>query len=420
MNKLYSYIIYVIILIQFYGNTISNLVNIDGITLIDDFLMILIFVSLFFFKNNNKLIIRKYIFFFIFICAISALMNNVSVDVFILQLRSYLLPCVIYFIVHRLKLSAPQIISFFKNIVILSIPVLISALYEFFTGKLLFITENRFGNYLNFDPETFRVHSTIGNPIDYSNFVIIIICILLPSFFYNYYPIFKKKLTFILSIIFFVSLFMSNSRGPIIALIFGVIVFFLNSKKLSFNSIFKLFFIFGPFIIYFGKNVFDRISNLSLNIEDGYRFLWLSKSFEIVKDNPFFGVGPGKFGGWVSINYNYSNIYDLYRFDTDGISSIDMFFPHLIGETGIIGVISYLLIFSVFFKFLNKAMNTSNTKLNIYLLSVGLLLIPMLMIIGLTSISLETQLVLVLTFLIIGLLEKFIKINNEYNTGISN
>ena len=419
MNKFFLASIYLVILIQYYGNTISNILNIDEITLIDDVLMIFIFVSLFFFKNNNKLIIRKYIFFFIFICAISALINNVSADVFILQLRSYLLPCVIYFIVQRLKLSTPQIVSIFRNIIFLSIPVLISALYEFFTGKLLFVTKNRFGNYLNLDSETFRVHSTIGNPIDYSNFVIIIICTLLPSFFYNYYPIFKKKLTVILSIIFFVSLFMSNSRGPIIALIFGIIVFFIKTKKVRFNSLFKLLFILGPFVIYFGKNVFERISNLNLNIEDGYRVLWLSKSFEIVKDNPFFGVGPGKFGGWVSINYNYSNIYDLYRFDTDGISSIDMFFPHLIGETGIIGAISYLLIFSVSFKFFKKALNTSNTKRNIYFSSVPLLLIPMLMIIGLTSISLETQLVLVLTFLIISLLEKFTKINNEYNTGIS-
>tara|TARA_B110000902_G_C14021715_1_gene480576 strand:- start:62 stop:703 length:642 start_codon:yes stop_codon:yes gene_type:complete len=213
---------------------------------------------------------------------------------------------------------------------------------------------------------------------------------------------------------------MSASRGPILALIVGLLGFFLISKKVKFKSVFKLALFTSPAIFYYGNNVLGRFSDFNLDVDDGYRALWLSKAMEIVKDNLLFGVGPGKFGGWISINYKPSYIYDVYNFDTDGISSIDMFFPHLMGETGIIGLISYVLIYRVAYKYFKNALNKSNSETDAYVASVAFLLIPMLMIIGMTSISLETQLVLVLTFLIIGLSEQFLKLRNENNTSISN
>ena len=412
--------IYLVIIIQFYGNTISNILSINGLNLIDDILMILMFIVLIFKRQNRSQILSNYIYLFIVVCVVSASINTVSLDVFILQIRSYLLPVVVYFIVPKLGLSREQIIRVFKNIVILSIPVLISALFEYVTGQTLFVTEDRYGGKLSFDAEKFRIYSTIGNPIDYSNMVIIMICIFVPSFVYRRYLIFNKKNTIILSFAFFVSLFMSASRGPILALIVGLLGFFLISKKVKFKSVFKLALFTSPAIFYYGNNVLGRFSDFNLDVDDGYRALWLSKAMEIVKDNLLFGVGPGKFGGWISINYKPSYIYDVYNFDTDGISSIDMFFPHLMGETGIIGLISYVLIYRVAYKYFKNALNKSNSETDAYVASVAFLLIPMLMIIGMTSISLETQLVLVLTFLIIGLSEQFLKLRNENNTSISN
>ncbi len=72
-----------------------------------------------------------------------------------------------------------------------------------------------------------------------------------------------------------------------------------------------------------------------------------NKALEIWQDNPVTGVGPGMFGGVVSLRFN-SPVYDKYNFSQKWFDfmkpfrSIDQFWPQLLAEMGIAGVISFV------------------------------------------------------------------------------
>ncbi|HKD77906.1 MAG TPA: O-antigen ligase family protein, partial [Ktedonobacterales bacterium] len=65
----------------------------------------------------------------------------------------------------------------------------------------------------------------------------------------------------------------------------------------------------------------------------------LAKSLDLVLSHPLFGVGPGRFGGTVAF-ITHSPIYAHYGFSHHNtpITSINLFWLHIAGETGIIGL----------------------------------------------------------------------------------
>ena len=82
------------------------------------------------------------------------------------------------------------------------------------------------------------------------------------------------------------------------------------------------------------------------------------KAMQIWSDHPLFGVGPGIFGGVVSIKFK-SYLYEEYNFSSNVTQyinrwgAIDQFWPKIFGELGIAGTLMYLgyfiLLISIFF-----------------------------------------------------------------------
>jgi O-antigen ligase len=71
-----------------------------------------------------------------------------------------------------------------------------------------------------------------------------------------------------------------------------------------------------------------------------YRDYAAGKCIEVWKDHPFIGVGPGMFGGVVSMKFA-SPVYKEYNYPIGRLKSIggiDQFWPQVIAETGIIGL----------------------------------------------------------------------------------
>jgi hypothetical protein len=74
------------------------------------------------------------------------------------------------------------------------------------------------------------------------------------------------------------------------------------------------------------------------------------KGIEIWRDQPVFGVGPGMYGGAISLKYN-SPVYEKYNFSPymkyylDLWRTIDQFWPQILAELGIIGVIGHGIFF---------------------------------------------------------------------------
>lgn len=67
------------------------------------------------------------------------------------------------------------------------------------------------------------------------------------------------------------------------------------------------------------------------------------RAIQIWKDHPLWGVGPGMFGGIISIKYK-SYVYDEYNFNSyaqallNSWKHIDQWWPQMLAETGILGV----------------------------------------------------------------------------------
>jgi len=89
-----------------------------------------------------------------------------------------------------------------------------------------------------------------------------------------------------------------------------------------------------------------------------YRRYTKDKAIEIWKDHTIWGVGPGMYGGIVSIDYK-SPIYEKYNFNPyareilESSKTIDQFWPQVLAESGIIGIGCFAWIFISLFKSLS-------------------------------------------------------------------
>jgi hypothetical protein len=115
------------------------------------------------------------------------------------------------------------------------------------------------------------------------------------------------------------------------------------------------------------------------------------KGMEILKDHPLLGVGPGMFGGNVSILFN-SPIYEEYHLAVvrnymTKWGGIDQYWPHLLAEVGIIGTGFFLVLIITLFlvilfidtgstpqvmKGLSSSLSTSLVLIIIFLMGSGL------------------------------------------------
>ena len=414
-NNPICWIISIVIFLELYGRTGSTFLGGRQFELIDDIVSLfalLILVMFVFQKAKIKhAILNKPIVAFLIVFIVSAAINEVAIDIALMQLRSYILMISLYYLIVWGAISNKVIIYLINLIVLLSIPIFISAIVEYLLGRTILVTTSRYGEAL-VQEGVFRSYTLLGNPIDFSNFAILILAIILASLFSNYNAFkMNKNMTKVIFLAMFLTLFMSNSRGPIIAFVLSLyfvsLVFNIIPKKNL--VIFSVFFlvVFG----FFGGGVVDRLVNINFELVDSnqYRIIYLIKLIDIFLDNPFFGVGPGMYGGWVSINYSESYIYDMYGFTTDNISSIDMFFPHVIGELGLLGFVSYLGLLFFPFVFFKRRFKFSSNREGRFVSLIVLLIIPMLFFIGWFSISLETQLILSLYMILLGLSEKYMK-----------
>jgi hypothetical protein len=390
-----------------------NIFNVPWLSVVDDILVIMTFSGLLLVGRLKvkHAILNKPILFFLFFFTWSAVYNEVQIDIALMQLRSYILMIGLYYIIMWGSISNYEIIKLLKLIFLLALPIFIFSIIEFSFGKSIIVTVNRYGDLLT-DSSIFRSHGIIGNPVDYANLVIMILAIILSAIINKYSLISQSKLTSsVLFLTIFATLFISNSRGPIIALMLTVLILSIFLRAIPIRKILIGMVILLIMTTWFGSDLIYRMSQLNVDefSNDTYRMFYLMKSFEIFLDNFFIGVGPGMFGGWVSINYSDSYIYEMYDISAKGVSSIDMFFPHLFVEVGVLGFLAYLSLYVRPFFYFKRLYNKSKYNQTRFICLIILLIVPMLLIVGWFNISLESQLVFPLYATLLGLSEKYIR-----------
>lgn len=167
--------------------------------------------------------------------------------------------------------------------------------------------------------------------------------------------------------------------GIILIVLFNTFV--LQKKKISPNKI--IISLFGVALIWFVfKNVITATYTMYFTDSTGSaRFALLSGSLRILIDFFPLGVGFSKFGSYYA-KVHYSEWYYKYGLNTvwglrpgETFFGTDTFWPAIIGETGALGVIIYILILMVIFFNLKRVFDSSNgNKSNQILSCLGLLI----------------------------------------------
>lgn len=179
-------------------------------------------------------------------------------------------------------------------------------------------------------------------------------------------------------------IYFSVSRVALAGLIILCIVQAMKGRKLM------IIFMLIPMCIFisFGTlsefKMKDKQMMSEVGISDGqrveynmtYRHYGRSIAMEIWKDHPFWGVGPGMFGGKVA-SKSRSPFYEEYNFAPhlqDSYSDLDQFWPQAFAETGIIGttvfinIYIYLLLITFIYKRLALTLELKN-----YIAGLGLI-----------------------------------------------
>lgn len=152
-----------------------------------------------------------------------------------------------------------------------------------------------------------------------------------------------KKAVYRLTLL--VSIFLTVSRQAWVGL--GVVLIAMNKKLISVA------------IILFAAISLSFLGDSSQYSPDVYyRSFTLKESLKIFGQNPLLGAGPGMFGGVASVLFAspyYEAWPEFYRSMILKTRNIDMFWPWLIAEFGLIGALLYISIWVAIFFQLKKA-----------------------------------------------------------------
>jgi O-antigen ligase len=168
----------------------------------------------------------------------------------------------------------------------------------------------------------------------------------------------KKWLVFF--IIFFIALIASSVRRCLGGILVGFIVIFLY-KNIEIPKVYKYTFL---ITLLFLSLAIPRLSTMVKATEEEYgesiapRYWLYYGAFKIVKNKPFLGEGPGKYGSFISV-LRKSEIYERYGVVISDEYKMDTYWASIIGEYGLIGTVIMLLMLILLFKCIVKGYNAS-------------------------------------------------------------
>ncbi|WP_256243038.1 O-antigen ligase [Bacillus sp. V3B] len=341
-------------------------------------ILILFFQSLWYWLENKKVIgkVNMNIFMigflsFCLIGAISAFVMDVSIIAIIFQLRAFLITFLLIFIVSIQKINKTDVFIFLWTTVIMAVILCIQGIIEKASLRTWLIPES--WSLINL-PETnrIRIYGLIGNPNVLATYLSIafVFSIYLKTVFTKYRFILNTS-----SIVIFGVFLLTYSRGTIIAIMVGFIVYLLLSKNWRVMKPIALSILLSLPLIYFPvvavtdymeeqqqgtqqqeepssveNEVTDRNGDFRKRMTEAFdkstieqssqwgRLYIVKKGLEIFVDHPIIGTGFGTFGDSASLSYP-SPIIDQYQIPS-GIYS-DNQYIQIITQTGILGVLSF-------------------------------------------------------------------------------
>lgn len=327
-------------------------------------------------KKIKFYIYDKFIILFIFISITTSLINIVDIKIFAMGLRWIMRYLVIYYIFKFNDFSKKDLILLTKYFYYLIIIQIIIGLAQFvFRNQLDFILKPKVID-LEFHTITtsqleskFAIFSTFGRYGEYAYFIT-----LATIFLFIRYNFFKNKKNFVLLIIVSIVLILTYARQALLAVGVALIYYIYNKKnKVNISRvkvaslILSISVLFGTYLYYDGFQMGRGVLNESMAQRylsifskefirgdyegQGRTYFMTTVNKKILETKPMFGYGVGMYGTESAITYNQS-VYRKLGIPTK--FSMDVYSTSILGQTGILGLISLYGIYFAFYKDSNK------------------------------------------------------------------
>lgn len=331
--------------------TPENMINL--VKRIDEFIWLLFIVYIV--LNNyrgttweiRKTNLDSFAIIFVGLGLISTLVNHNSLFWSLIAIFLTLKGFIMYWIAKNLKFDEQMMILFFKGIIFILVFAAFIGILQFLGIPIGVLSmSERLG--IKYVPSIFAHHGIFGTLMAVG--IALTIGLKLGTG--------DNKWTFLATIL-LLGLIVSSVRRSLAGLLLGLLFVLLNYKrfKISKRYIYSIAGIFTLLLVLFG----GRISTVAKTTTAEYgisgssaaRYWLYYGASQIIKNKPFFGEGPGKYGSFISV-LTKSEIYEKYNIIITDDNKMDAYWPNIIGEYGLLGFIIIFFLLLILFRTLLK------------------------------------------------------------------
>lgn len=373
-----SVIIHLIIGLLLFQDTIQKIIGFNGITYIDEIfivtLSIVSVVNIIKYKRINKFSIGIFIGTLIFsIVGIISCYINSSFNIIRTILSNFLATKFIVLILAIINININEKVKdeIISAIIFWAKIVLIGAIFNIVFQETYAMLD--IGS-VTYRSNMIAVCSLFNHPGKYGWFMLFIAI----YYFAKYKE--TRKINDLIWTIIYVLFSLLSLRTKVIVSIVAIIGYELfiriKNKQIKLKTVLIIFIIMISFLFIF-KDILLNTYTLYFTTQNGTsaRMALNENAIKISKEYFPLGVGFGKFGSWHARLY-YSEYYYEYGMDTiygleptNAKFGTDVFWPAIIGETGVLGLIVYVYIFYSIYKFLRKTINQEDNNCKLKILS---------------------------------------------------
>lgn len=180
------------------------------------------------------------------------------------------------------------------------------------------------------------------------------------------------------NVLFFLGIVLSTSRMVWAAAAACLVIVLLPVKRRSREI--KPFFVAGVVVFLVGLYIVTVHSGTG----DEFRSYTFSKSVDLIKEHFLWGVGPGMYGGPISLMFD-SPIYEKYSFSPHWFQtirayrSIDQFWMQALAEMGLLGTAAFLTLFFLLFRIPLKVSRSGHEDVDFRRMMAGLSYVPLIL-----------------------------------------
>ncbi|NCS88863.1 MAG: hypothetical protein AUK34_13815 [Ignavibacteria bacterium CG2_30_36_16] len=323
------------------------------------------------YKNSSNIfgLIPKEIIYFIMITFFSMLISSVfSKDISYTllitsrQMLFFVLVYIFFFFLHEKNLM----IHYINSLLIVGLILGIVILFEVSTkGIIAFSIQNNAFN---------QFGGLYSNPNALGLLLTVIIPLLLGKIFFNQKEkVIFQRLYYTLLAFFFIILFLTNSRASIGAVIISItyITWKIKPKVLKYIAVIFVVLVLIVVSLPVMSNYLSIYFRVERIFENTRTYIW-DMSFEIIQNNLWVGVGPELFGSHIFKHLPVMlGSFEAHQIWWAKSGTSHNFFLFKFAETGLLGLISSIWLFVLFFKIaLTAERKTKNIDANYYKLTI--------------------------------------------------